>query len=281
MEAALAACLGAAGCSREAGDPADALGGSEPDLHRAGWLQHPRLTECSGAVASRRFEHVLWVHNDGDRADLYAVDASGQTLGEFGLVGLHLSDWEDIAIDDQGHLFVGDIGNNDGRRRELAVHQLDEPDPRSGPRELRPTRSWRLAFPGRPFDSEALFVWQGHGYVVTKVTGNLRAQVFSFPLTAATEAVRLEHVATTSVGSPVTAADASADGRLLALVSRAGAFVYSMEGDVRRVRQAKPSRVRVRRPDLEGCAFMGDRLLATTESREILVLLADVRTVRR
>ena len=38
-------------------------------------------------------------------------------------------DWEDIAIDDNGRLYLGDIGNNGNRLPLRAIYRLDEPDP--------------------------------------------------------------------------------------------------------------------------------------------------------
>ena len=38
-------------------------------------------------------------------------------------------DWEDISSDPEGRLYIGDIGNNDSARRNLAIYVVDEPDP--------------------------------------------------------------------------------------------------------------------------------------------------------
>ena len=38
-------------------------------------------------------------------------------------------DWEDIAADDEGHLYVGDIGNNGGLLAIRAIYRIDEPNP--------------------------------------------------------------------------------------------------------------------------------------------------------
>jgi hypothetical protein len=86
-------------------------------------------------VASRKHPGVFWTHNDGGGAKrqvLYAITREGRNLGAFPLTDVLLNDWEDIAIDADGHLFIGDIGNNEFRRRELAVHEIDEPDPKGG-----------------------------------------------------------------------------------------------------------------------------------------------------
>ena len=241
-------------------------------VQEVGRIAHPRITESSGIAASRQFPGVLWTHNDGGGAKkqiLYAIDRTGKSRGEFVITDVLLHDWEDIAIDDARHLYLGDLGNNESKRTELAVHQLDEPDPKQGVSFVQVKRSWRLRFPGKPFDGESLFVWKGHGYVVSKVVNDARAQIFRFPLGETREPLTLELVATTKIESPVTGADLSPDGRLLALVAKSGAFVYRIDGDVTRVMKGKPHQTRFRHEHIEACCFVEDGLLATAESREI------------
>ena len=241
-------------------------------VQEVGRIAHPRITESSGIAASRQFPGVLWTHNDGGGAKkqiLYAIDRTGKSRGEFVITDVLLHDWEDIAIDDARHLYLGDLGNNESKRTELAVHQLDEPDPKQGVSFVQVKRSWRLRFPGKPFDGESLFVWKGHGYVVSKVVNDARAQIFRFPLGDTKEPITLELVATTKIESPVTGADLSPDGRLLALVAKSGAFVYRIDGDVTRVMKGKPHQTRFRHEHIEACCFVEDGLLATAESREI------------
>ncbi len=222
-----------------------------PGVRLLARISDPRIKESSGVIASRRHADVFWTHNDGGGAKkqvLYAINREGATRAAFPVTGPIFHDWEDIAIDDAGHLYLGDIGNNESREESLAVYEIDEPDPRAaGTRSVSPKRGWRLKFPGRPFDCESLFVWKGYGYVISKVFNNAPAQVFRFPLTESNEPLTLELVATTKVKSPVTGADISVDGRLLGLVSKAGACVFRIDGDVARVADARAAIYRVKR----------------------------------
>ena len=253
-----------------------ALPGREvaPGVREIGRIAHPRITESSGVVASRQFPGILWTHTDGGgpkKQALFAMTRDGASAGEFFVSSVVITDWEDIAVDDQKHLFIGDIGNNDAKRSELLVHQIDEPNPKANTGVIHPTRSWRLRFPGTPFDCESLFIWQGHGYVVSKVFKDSRAQIFRFPLADASASVVLELVATTKIESPVTGADISPDGRLLGLVTRSGAFVYRIDGNVSRVIKGKPFVAKFRHEHIEACTFVPEGLLATAESREIFL----------
>src|SRR5512132_3932738 len=170
-----------------------------PGVRLLARMSDPRIKESSGIVASRRYTDVFWTHNDGGgpkKQVLYAIDREGNTRGSFPVTGVTLHDWEDIAIDNAGHLFIGDVGNNNAKRKTLAVYEIDEPNPQAGAESVSPKRAWKLKFPQAPFDCESLFVWKDHGYVVSKVFDKAHAQIFRFPLKDTNEPLTLELVAT-------------------------------------------------------------------------------------
>ena len=245
-----------------------------PGVRLVARINDPRIKESSGVVASRRYTNVYWTHNDGGgpkKQVLYAIDREGNTRAFFSVIGATLHDWEDIAIDDGGHIYIGDIGNNENKRDTLAVYEIDEPNPQAGTGDVSPKHAWNLKFPKAPFDCESLFVWKDYGYVVSKVFDKARAQIFRFPLKDTNAALRLELVATTKIESPVTGADISADGTLLGLVAKNGAYVFRIDGDVARVINAKPHHTKLKNEHIEGCCFVPGGLLATSERRNIFL----------
>ena len=87
-----------------------------PGVRLFAYIRDPRIKESSGVVASRRHTDVYWTHNDGGgpkKQVLYAIDREGNTRASFPVIGVTLHDWEDLAIDSAGHLYIGDIGNNE------------------------------------------------------------------------------------------------------------------------------------------------------------------------
>ena len=245
-----------------------------PGVRLFAYIRDPRIKESSGVVASRRHTDVFWTHNDGGgpkKQVLYAIDREGNTRASFSLIDVTLHDWEDIAIDNAGHLYIGDIGNNYAKRDALTVHEIDEPNPQAGTGSIAPKRAWKLKFPGAPFDCESLFVWKDQGYVVSKVFNNARAQIFRFPLKETNRPLTLELVATTKIESPVTGADISADGTLLGLVAKNGAYVFRIDGHVTRVSKANPHHTKVKNEHIEGCCFVPEGLLVTSERRMIFL----------
>ncbi len=194
---------------------------------------------------------------------------TGELLAEFRVTGAVLEDWEDIAADDKGNLFLGDIGNNDAKRPSIAVHQLTEPDTKDASGLARVSRTWTLRYPQTPFDSESLFVWGESGYLISKVFKDERADIYRFSLTNAAPFQTLEVVAEVKIDSPVTGADISRDGNLLGIVAKNGAYVFRIDGDVTRAANGKPFQTKFKHEHIEGCAFVPEGLLATAESREI------------
>jgi len=79
------------------------------------------LNEVSGLwVASR---DSLWWHNDGGHTPtLYCTDKTGKILDEVDFKFIKNIDWEDLTADDQGHIYIGDFGNNLNRRKNLKIY---------------------------------------------------------------------------------------------------------------------------------------------------------------
>lgn len=234
-----------------------------------GRLAHRAIAECSGIVASRRHKGVYWVHNDsGNLAALYAVDITGKLLGEYAVAAIN-TDWEDIAIDDGGKLYIADIGNNSRQRREVSVLRVAEPDPKQGPRgRLAVERSYRLAYPAEPFDTEALLLLGDTGYIIEKDLRLRAPGIYAFSLKAE-GAQELKLVTRLSRGAPVTAADTTGDGAWLLVGSVAGLSLYRIDGDVKRAATQMPQFFAHAHLMLEAVCFSPRGLLLATEERDI------------
>src|SRR5262249_31769808 len=139
-------------------------------LELVGRLDEKRIPEASGIVKSRRHAGIFWVHNDsGNPPLLFAIRSDGRFVREFRLAVPNI-DWEDIAIDDQGHLYLGDIGNNTGRIPVRMIYRIDEPDPKSPsdkPLSASSVTFYALTQDNR-FDAESLFYEGGAAYLLAK-----------------------------------------------------------------------------------------------------------------
>jgi hypothetical protein len=238
-----------------------------------GALAHKAIRESSGVIASRRFPGVFWTHNDsGNDPVLYAVTQNGTTLREFP-VAAEMNDWEDIATDDAGRLYIADTGNNKRDRKHLRVLQIAEPDPSQGAKAeaLVPLAVWKLAYPGERFDCESLFIFKDDGYVISKVEPPARARIYRFPLTKQRGAIPLEEVTSIAAEGAVTSADISPDGRWLAVLGTDGLRVLEINGDIALAGKARATIIALPPLHLEGCCFAPGGILLTAETREILL----------
>lgn len=206
----------------------------------------PELDEASGVAIGRRAAGVLWAHNDsGDDPVVYAVGAAGEPLGAVRVPGAEHRDWEDLAVGPcpaGSCLYVGDIGDNAGRRAEVHLYRFPEPEPGAPAGGGRAER-FRMRYPGGPRDAEALFVLpSGEVFVISK-GGRGPAELFRYPLPLrAGEGVELERVASLAPAAApgevlqVTGADASPDGGWVAVRAYRTLLLYRagplLAGDV-------------------------------------------------
>ena len=256
-------------------------GNSGKGKFKLGRIEHKAITESSGLAASRKHAGVYWTHNDsGNGAFLFAITREGKFLAEYPVAAARNTDWEAIATDDEGHLFIADVGNNDLKRDRALVYRLDEPDPAAaGPKgrgmTLRVNQVWRLKYPGKPFDAESFFVFQGRGYLISKLLNGKHAGVYRFDLSAAgADGSVLEHVCDLPIRSPVTDASISADGSKLAVMTVTGPNLFKIDGDVANAARAKSAYVNyfdMGDMNMEGVCFTDEGLLATTEQGQMLL----------
>ncbi len=249
-----------------------------PTMERLGRLEEPAILEASGIVRSRKHPGIFWVHNDsGNPPVLFAVKRDGQLIRSY-RVEVPNVDWEDIATDDEGHLYLGDIGNNDNRLPIRAIHRIDEPDPAMPMDEpLKATASTYYRFPeGIRFDAEGLFVAEGRAFVVTKRRDGGEAKVFAIRFDPPGSLLRPtlpEHVATLpGCVEPATGADLSPDGRLLAVVTTKTVHVYEPD----RSGWAIVSTVQYHAPDVEAICWDGPDLILASEDRSIYRIAEEV-----
>lgn len=240
---------------------------------RAAVIHAAQITECSGIVASRQHPGVFWVHNDsGDRARIFALDRDAKLLCEVEVEGAQNVDWEDIATDDSGNLYIADTGNNRNNRKDLVVYGVREPDPAAAPLQRVPVQRRieffypeQRAFPDSAlnFDCESLFWDAGALYVLTKHRSDTMSALYRLPA-ASGPALRLGAFES---GSMTTAADLSADGRILAVLTYQ--YLHLFERTANGGYLGRHHRVLIEARQCEAVCFDGQDVLIANEQREV------------
>ncbi|MFS4416002.1 hypothetical protein [Maribacter sp. 2307ULW6-5] len=210
-----------------------------------GMLQHLAdlpftMDENSGMVLGN--DQTLWVIEDnGNPNDLYQIDLKGNRLRTVEIENAENGDWEDLAKDQAGNLYIADIGNNDNDRKDLVIYKIPDPNQLTGNKVQAARISFYYPeqhhFPppkeARHYDAEALFHWGDHLYIVTKNRADPfdgTALLYKVPDRPGSYAATLvaEFITCYEGGRcQVTAADISADGSRVILLTYGRILSYT------------------------------------------------------
>jgi hypothetical protein len=247
--------------------------GAQPDADELppwrviGRYSHPPIRESSGVVASSQFPGVYWTLNDsGNPAVLYATTLEGELIGEITVRGARNRDWEDLAIDDKGQLWIGDIGNNMRWRTDLSIYVVLEPDPSKDIKTVSVIAQYPYRYPDENVDAEGMFIFQGLPYIVSKETD--KAVLYRFTDLRTGEVNTLERVAEISGARSVTGADLSSDGKRLAVCTYDAVWVYHDRATIAALAQSQPWTLSFDFSP-EAICFDNLDLVLTSESRNI------------
>lgn len=199
------------------------------DLQRLGELSGG-VPESSGLARGTR-PGTFYTHADAGNAPvLFEIDAQGKLLNSLKLP-VENTDWESLAQDNRGNLFVTDAGNNDNSRRDLAIYRLNPARPQEVGR-ISFAYADQRAFPptkaDRNFDCEASLWHNGQLYLFTKDRAqHSTSKVYTLPDQPGKHTAKL--LTQLAIDGEVTGADLSPDGRHLALLGREQLFL--LEGN--------------------------------------------------
>ena len=191
------------------------------------------IDESSGLETAAGGEH--WTHNDsGGEPKLYRINNSGAITRTLHVGNATNVDWEELARSQDGHLYIGDFGNNENNRTNLRIYRITDPDDWTGdtiPAEIiHFSYPDQTAFPPPPsamnFDMEAMVHFGGNLYLFSKnrtdpFTGF--SKVYRLPDAPGTYTAQLIDSFYTGPGPVlyywITGADISPDGEKLVLTS--------------------------------------------------------------
>lgn len=235
------------------------------------------LDESSGLA--HHGDHTFWSHNDsGNAAELYRIDTLGQHIQTL-IISATNVDWEELAKDAAGNIYIGDFGNNANVRTDLRVYRLsadfvDETSPVDVDTIFFDYGN-QLAFPpadaDRHFDMEAM-VWLNdtlHLFSKDRSSPHLGiTRHYKLPATPGTYTIFPQATFNTGQGNSilsVTGAAISDDGQRLVLLNANSIWLFTdfigsnfFAGSVQHLMLGNLSQK-------EAICFVGDMLYLTDE----------------
>lgn len=135
-----------------------------------------KLKEVSGITLSKD-KKTIWVIEDrGNKNAVYGLKEDGQMVAKIPVENSENTDWEDIISDAKGNIYIGDFGNNDNDRKDLAILKTDLKDVNQTTTKIIQTTKFHYQgqtdFPPKKsnllYDCEAFVEMNGNFYLFTK-----------------------------------------------------------------------------------------------------------------
>ncbi|WP_344789154.1 hypothetical protein [Postechiella marina] len=197
------------------------------------------LNEVSGTEKTPKSD-LIWMLNDsGNKPKLYGINKKGDIITKLNINAKN-NDWEDLAADTDGNIYIGDFGNNEGKRKDLSILKVSAShlDQENEVDIERITFKYenQEKFPPKNknmyFDCEAFFYFNNNLYLFTKsrVKGDHgKTNMYKVPAKAGNHVAKLVESFTTCEDAScwVTAADISDDGKQVALLTQNGVWLFS------------------------------------------------------
>jgi len=238
-----------------------------------------QLKEVSAVEITPKSDVIWTLEDHGNKPELYALDASGNIAHTLKIDGVSNHDWEELASDHDGNLYIGDFGNNDNDRKDLAIYMVSAKDLN---RESAPAKIIAFHYPEQTefpplkktehfYDAEAFFFHKNNFYLFTKDrSGNANTRLYRIPAKEGNHAAELLGTLPTGDGKKcrITGADISNDGKKVVLLSNNKIWVLDqfkgsdfLKANVRQVDLGSNTQ-------LEGVCFKDNSTLYLVDERD-------------
>lgn len=128
--------------------------------------------ECSG-IAKLPSGHYAMVNDSGNEPEVFITDSTGTLITSIFLDSVCNVDWEELEYN-EGHLYIGDFGNNKNKRTDLTIlkYAVSDKDELSNLELIKFKYAEQREFPEskkyRNYDTEAMVHLGDSIYVFTK-----------------------------------------------------------------------------------------------------------------
>ena len=201
----------------------------------------PKAVKENSGLAYFKSNTVWLIEDHGNEDVLYQVDFNGDLLNELKVKNAKNEDWEDIAQDSEGNIYIADFGNNNNDRKDLVIYKIPNPEIEPGDKidaqQIKFYYPEQTKFPPEKknlvYDAEAIFYKNKTLYIITKNRSepfNGKALIYKVPSEKGTYAAELVGEftpCTTTRICEVTSAAISPDGKKIALLGYGYLWIFT------------------------------------------------------
>lgn len=125
------------------------------------------LTEVS-ATETIPNSNLIWVIEDaGNKNHLYGLNTNGAIVKDITISNSENVDWEDLTSDSFGNLYIGDFGNNKGKRDTFTIYKIVDPESKSTHSDAK-IITFKLPNSIKSQDFESFFLFNNYFYLFSK-----------------------------------------------------------------------------------------------------------------
>lgn len=242
-------------------------------IERVGTLPDS-VSESSGLEIANEGQ-TYWTHGDGgNKNQLFEINKEGKVISILPLPATQNKDWEELAKDDVGNIYVCDIGNNVNIRKDLRIYKVNTRNSNSIDTINFKFADQQLYPPARPqrnYDCEAAFWYNETLYLISKNRGDKYVKIYTLPDKGGSYVASI--VDSIYLNSPITAADISPDGSKVVLLTYSKMYLLNAQGeDTLKLKAGFVKRFN-RSIQSEGIVFINNTdLLISNEQRQLFLM---------
>ena len=135
-----------------------------------------KIKEASACQVVKGSDLVWTIEDQKNDNILFGFTKDGKIKREIRIVNVENNDWEDLSSDEKGNVYIGDFGNNDNERQNLAIYKINHSDLDKD--EAKASEIIEFYYPEQKefppnkkdkiYDVESFFYFQNAFYLFTK-----------------------------------------------------------------------------------------------------------------
>lgn len=137
----------------------------------------PKKIKEASACEISKASPLIWTIEDSHNENiLFGFNEKGELIKQIRISNVENNDWEDLTSDDEGNIYIGDFGNNNNERQNLAIYKINASDLSKDEAKAESIVQFyypeQTEFPpkkkDRIFDVESFFIHNNKFYLFTK-----------------------------------------------------------------------------------------------------------------
>lgn len=200
-----------------------------------------QIKEASAVEVTEKSDLIWTLEDSGNEPQLFALNFKGEIANTVKIIDAENNDWEDLTSDKDGNLYIGDFGNNDNDRKDLAIYKISASDLSKKKTSVAEKITFfypqQTLFPPKKserfYDVESFFLFEDNFYLFTKNRSSkfdgttLLYQVPNQPGNHPAKLISSFKTCENFNYCAVTSADISPDGKKIALLSADKVWLFT------------------------------------------------------